>query len=106
MILLIVPLHVLILLTLKADARHRIAQVGEWLALDMTGFIPYARAAYHGLIVLVCAATPLYCVLGVVKLAVGRAGWRHLLAAGVCVLVGIAEAVGIALAIYEFKVSD
>ncbi|HEY2159176.1 MAG TPA: hypothetical protein VGH33_26350 [Isosphaeraceae bacterium] len=104
MVLLIVPLYVLILLTIKGEARPRIARIGEMLELDMTVFVPYFRRAYHGLIVLACAATPLYCVLGLVKLALRGAGRRYLLAGALCVVVAIAEAVAIALAVYRYQV--
>ena len=105
MILLIVPLYVLILLTLKSDVRHRIEHVCATFGLDAEKYVEYGRSAYHGLIVLACAVPPLYSLLGVARLALGRAGRRHVLAGAICVVVGIGEAVAIALVVYRFKVS-
>ncbi len=105
MILLIVPLYVLIVLTLKDDVRHRIVQVCATFDLDAKKYVRYAVWGYRGLMALACVATPLYCLLGLARLAVGRAGWKHGLAAGVCVVVGIAEAVGIALVVFRYHVT-
>ena len=105
MILLIVPLYALILLTLKGDVRHRITQVCQTFDLDAKKYAAYGRSAYHGLIVLACAVPPLYSLLGLSRLVLGRAGWRHVLAGAICVVVGILEAVAIALAVYRFRVS-
>jgi hypothetical protein len=105
MVLLIVPLYALIILTLKVDVRHRIAHVCATFGLDAKQYVRYGLWAYRGLIALVCVATPLYCLLGLARLALGRAGWKHVLAAAVCVAVGIGEAIAIALVVYRYRVS-
>lgn len=105
MVLLIVPLYFLILLTIKADARYRIARIGEVLELQMDGFVPYIRGAYHAMVGLACAAPALYAALGLIRLA-RRGGSRRALAmASACLAIGLAEAVGIAAAVYYFKVA-
>jgi hypothetical protein len=105
MILLIVPLYFLILLTLKTDALYRLHRIGEALVLQLDGLVPYLRAAYHATIGLACAVPALYALLGVVRLA-RRGGSRRAIAlAVVFVIVGLAEAVVIAAAVYYFKVS-
>jgi hypothetical protein len=105
MVLLIVPLYVLILLTLKDDARHRIAQVCATFDLDAKTYFYYALRAYRGLIVFICTVTPLYCLLGLARLALGRAGWKHVLAAAICVLVAIGETVAIAIVVFRYHVA-
>jgi hypothetical protein len=106
MILLIVPLYVLILLTLKDDARRWLRSLDDAQRLvhgeGSIELVPLSRRAYHGLIAIVCVATPLYCLLGLARLALGRAGWKHVLAAAIGVLVGIGEAVAIAIAVFRY----
>ncbi len=74
-------------------------------ALDARKYLLFARWAYRGLIVLACVATPLYCLLGLTKLALGRAGWRHVLAAAICVAVGVVEAVAVAIMVFYYHVN-
>jgi hypothetical protein len=105
MVLLIVPLYVLILLTLKTDVRHRIVQACGTFDLDAKKYLHYAQMGYRGLIVLACAVTPLYCLLGLARLALGRAGWKHVIAAAICVAVGIGEAIGIAIVVFRYHVT-
>jgi hypothetical protein len=105
MILLIVPLYFLILLTLKADARYRIARIGAALELSMDGFLPYIRGAYHAMIGLACAAPALYAALGIVRLARRGGSRRALTMASACLAIGLAEAAAIAAAVYYFKVA-
>jgi hypothetical protein len=105
MVLMIVPLYLLILLTLKADAHYRVARIGQILELQLDGLFPYLRRGYHALVWLACAVPPLYALLGLVRLALGGGSRRKLVAAVACVAIGVVEAVAIAAAVYYFKVT-
>jgi hypothetical protein len=104
MVLLIVPLYVLILLALKADVPYRLARIGQILELKLDGLLPYLRHGYHALVRLACAAPALYALYGLVRLVRGGGSRRKIAAAIACVAVGIAEGLGIAAAVYYFKV--
>lgn len=105
MILLIVPLYVLILLTLGTGVPHLLGRIG-WLGQAlMEWFRAYWPVVFRGLILMTCTATPLYCLLGAARLVLGRATWKYVIAAQICVLVGIGEAVGIALAVFRYHVT-
>jgi hypothetical protein len=44
-------------------------------------------------------------VSGLVRLSLRRAGWKHVLAGAICVLVGIGEAVAIAIVVFRYNVT-
>jgi hypothetical protein len=105
MVLLIVPLYVLIMLTLKPDMRYRLETLARAWSLDFKAMRPYFRMAYDATIIGLCALAPAYALLNAIRLS--RRGVRpgYLLTAWICVLLAAAEAAAIAMVVYHYKVT-